>query len=120
MSKPWIIEKKSFGSVLTLLHEWSLDDANQFLGFLESQFVPKDHKNFIFDLHKVDHINSMVIGILISTAKRIKKEGGDIFLLQPSKSVEKLLVEIGLWSFFSVQYSEEKIIQALTPGAGDG
>ena len=39
-----------------------------------------------------------------------------VFLLKPSQSIEKLLKDIGLWSFFNVQYSELEIVKEFSTG----
>jgi len=113
MSKHWDITDKDFGTVLTFLHDWDLDIANQFLSFIEENFEPENHKCFVFDLHLINHLDSMVIGIIISISKKIKKNGGHIFLLKPSKITEKMLGDIGLLSYFIVAYSEEEIIKII-------
>ncbi len=113
MDKHWEIIEKDYGTQLVLLHDWDLDIANQFLTYVETSFDPASHKNFIFDLRHVNHIDSMVIGIIISISKRIKKQGGRIFLLKPSQAIEKLLQDIGLHSFFEIQYQDSEVENAL-------
>ena len=117
MAQHWEITEKKYGTVLTLLHDWDLDIANEFLGHIESHFDAADHTNYIFDLHLVHHIDSMVIGIIISISKRIKKNGGMVFILKPSKVVENLLEDIGLLSYFNVASSEEDIVKLLGSGS---
>jgi len=113
MSEHWEIIEKDYGTHLVLLHDWDLDIANQFLGFVETSFDAKKHKNFVFDLHHVNHIDSMVIGIIISISKKIKAQGGMVFLLKPSSQVEKLLQDIGLLSFFNLEHTEPEIQSAI-------
>ena len=110
MSQHWELTKRDYGAVLTILHDWDLDIANQFLSFIEGNFDDDTYQNFIFDLHHVTNIDSMVIGIIISISKRIKKRGGKAILLSPSKMVEQLLLDIGLLSYFEVFDSEDKMI----------
>jgi anti-anti-sigma factor len=110
MSKHWEINQHDYGTVLTVLHDWDLDIANEFLMFAENHFKPEAHKHFIFDLHHVNQVDSMVIGIFVSISKKIKKHGGQVFLLSPSKIVESLLLDIGLLSYFNVFHSMEDIV----------
>jgi anti-anti-sigma factor len=110
MSEHWNIQTKDHGTVLTLLLDWDLDTSNEFLTYLEGDFKPEEHKNFIFDLHLVDHIDSMVIGIMVNISKRVKKAGGHIYLFQPSQTVVKLLTDIQLLSFFNVVQSENDLL----------
>ena len=109
MNDHWEILEKEYATTLVLLHDWDLDVANQFLGFVENSFEAENHANFIFDLHHVNHIDSMVIGIIISISKKIKSGGGLVFLLKPAAQVEKLLKDIGLISFFNIAHSESEI-----------
>ncbi|MBF0433446.1 MAG: STAS domain-containing protein [Fibrobacteria bacterium] len=113
MGKHWKIEKQDFGTVLTVLHDWDLDIANEFLAFSEETFDPAQHKHFIFDLHKVSQVDSMVIGIIISISKKIKKNGGKVFLLKPSEVVVNLLTDIGLLSYFQVFPSLDEIVKTI-------
>lgn len=110
MSKHWEIIQHDYGTVLTVLHDWDLDIANEFLMFADNYFKPEAHKHFIFDLQHVNQVDSMVIGIFVSISKKIKKNGGQVFLLNPSKVVESFLLDIGLLSYFIVFYSLEDIL----------
>jgi anti-anti-sigma factor len=55
----------------------------------------------------------MVIGIIINISKRIKKSGGQVFILKPSEVVEKLLHDVGLLSYFNIVHSEEELLNTL-------
>ncbi|MBF0430893.1 MAG: STAS domain-containing protein [Fibrobacteria bacterium] len=119
MTKHWEIKKHEYATILTVLHDWDLDIANEFLSYAEKHFHAEQHKNFIFDLHLVSQVDSMVIGIFISISKKIKKNGGKVFLLKPSKVVENLLLDIGLLSFFNVYHSIEEIKKIISSDSLD-
>jgi anti-anti-sigma factor len=101
----WTIEEKSIGTCLTLLPGWDLDVDNQFLQYMENHFDPSTTKRLTIDLSKMNHLNSMTIGILVNISKRVKQQGGKVALYSPSKTVQDLFADIGLLSHFLIFYT---------------
>ena len=61
--------------------------------------------NIIFcaiDIHDVRYINSSGIGVLITILTKFRNKGGEVVLIKPSDSVEKLLVITKLNSIFTI------------------
>lgn len=56
----------------------------------------------IIDLSKIRYINSSGIGVLITILTKFRNRGGDIILIKPSKTVEKLLIITKLNSIFNI------------------
>ena len=54
------------------------------------------------DIHDVRYINSSGIGVLITILTKFRNKGGEVVLVKPSDSVEKLLVITKLNSIFTV------------------
>jgi|GEM_PF-2855397 len=111
MPQYWSLEEKSYGTTLILMPGWDMDVAHQFLQFMENGFTPQNHSHFIIDLSCVDHLDSMVIGIIVNMSKRVKKAGGKVALLEPNTRVEKLFADIGLLPYFMVFRDKKNLIQ---------
>lgn len=54
------------------------------------------------DIHDVRYINSSGIGVLITILTKFRNKGGEVVLIKPSDSVEKLLVITKLNSIFTI------------------
>lgn len=54
------------------------------------------------DIHEVRYINSSGIGVLITILTKFRNKGGEVVLIRPSDSVEKLLVITKLNSIFTI------------------
>ena len=65
----------------------------------------------IIDLSKVRYINSSGIGVLITILTKFRNHGGEVMLVKPSKTVEKLLVITKLNSIFNIAETEELAIK---------
>jgi len=54
------------------------------------------------DIHDVRYINSSGIGVLITILTKFRNKGGEVILIRPSESVEKLLIITKLSSIFTI------------------
>ena len=54
------------------------------------------------DIRNVRYINSSGIGVLITILTKFRNKGGEVVLIKPSDSVEKLLVITKLNSIFTI------------------
>jgi anti-sigma B factor antagonist len=54
------------------------------------------------DIHEVRYINSSGIGVLITILTKFRNKGGEVVLIKPSQSVEKLLIITKLSSIFTI------------------
>ncbi|MFN5168165.1 MAG: STAS domain-containing protein [Cyclobacteriaceae bacterium] len=66
----------------------------------------------IIDISELRYINSSGIGVLITLLTKFRNKGGEVYLMQPSDSVKKLLVITKLNAIFQVIQSEDEIIKA--------
>lgn len=62
----------------------------------------------IIDIANVRYINSSGIGMLITILTKFRNKGGEVFLMNPSESVKKLLVITKLNAIFQIVKSEEE------------
>ncbi|MBS0424499.1 MAG: STAS domain-containing protein [Proteobacteria bacterium] len=61
----------------------------------------------IIDIAGLRYINSAGIGVLITILTKFRNKGGEVYLMNPSESVKKLLIITKLNSIFQIIQSEE-------------
>lgn len=69
--------------------------------------------NVIVDISEVRYINSSGIGVLITLLTKARNKGGELCLINPSESVQKLLIITKLQAIFKVYDSVEHARQEL-------
>ena len=65
----------------------------------------------IIDISGLRYINSTGIGVLITILTKFRNKGGEVFLMNPSESVKKLLIITKLNSIFHIIKSEEEALK---------
>jgi anti-sigma B factor antagonist len=65
----------------------------------------------IVDISNLRYINSSGIGVLITILTKFRNKGGEVYLMKPSESVQKLLVITKLNAIFQIIQSEEEIVK---------
>ena len=63
----------------------------------------------VVDISGLRYINSSGIGVLITILTKFRNKGGEVYLMKPSESVQKLLVITKLNAIFQIVNSEEEI-----------
>ncbi len=63
----------------------------------------------IIDISDLRYINSSGIGVLITILTKFRNKGGEVYLMNPSESVKKLLVITKLNAIFQIIKSEEEV-----------
>lgn len=64
----------------------------------------------IVDISELRYINSSGIGVLITILTKFRNKGGEVYLMNPSESVKKLLAITKLNAIFQVVASEDEAI----------
>lgn len=67
----------------------------------------------IVDISGLRYINSSGIGVLITVLTKFRNKGGELYLLNPSESVQKLLIITKLNSIFQIIKSEDEVLKAV-------
>jgi len=62
----------------------------------------------VIDISNLRYINSSGIGVLITILTKFRNKGGEVFLMNPSESVQKLLVITKLNAIFQTVQSVEE------------
>ena len=65
----------------------------------------------IIDISKLRYINSSGIGVLITILTKFRNKGGEVYLMKPSETVQKLLVITKLNAIFQVIQNEEEVFK---------
>lgn len=65
----------------------------------------------VVDISNVRYINSSGIGTLITILTKFRNKGGEVYLMKPSESVQKLLVITKLNAIFQIVQSEGDIVK---------
>ncbi|MBI3218102.1 MAG: STAS domain-containing protein [Cyclobacteriaceae bacterium] len=99
-------------SVLTLRIAGDLigeDSGTQLVGAVNDAV---SHKvlTCIIDISELRYINSSGIGVLITILTKFRNKGGEVYLMNPSESVKKLLVITKLNAIFQVIKSEDEAV----------
>lgn len=67
----------------------------------------------VIDISELRYINSSGIGVLITVLTKFRNKDGELYLVNPSESVRKLLIITKLNAIFNVSDSIDKAIQEL-------
>lgn len=65
------------------------------------------------DISQVGYINSSGIGILITILTKFRNKGGEVFIINPSDQVKKLLIITKLNSIFNIAETREDAVLQL-------
>ena len=72
--------------------------------------IQKKIAKCIIDISNLRYINSAGIGVLITILTKFRNKGGEVYLLKPSESVQKLLVITKLNAIFHIAKTEEEAL----------
>lgn len=65
----------------------------------------------IVDISELRYINSSGIGVLITILTKFRNKGGEVYLMKPSETVQKLLVITKLNAIFNVIENEDEVLK---------
>lgn len=99
-------------NVLILRIEGDLIGEDNGTQLIEAVNEAVSHKvvTCIVDISELRYINSSGIGVLITILTKFRNKGGEVYLMNPSESVKKLLAITKLNAIFQVVGSEEEAI----------
>ncbi len=90
-----------------------IDNSKDLWIYLKTLVAGGTQKVFI-DLQKVDYIDSSGIGVLINTAKLIRKQKGDIVMANVSDDIKSIFKVIKLEEFITIYNSEVEAIKSFS------
>jgi anti-sigma B factor antagonist len=77
-----------------------------------SQLLAKNQKKILLNLGEVNYIDSSGIGELVSAFTTVRKQGGDLKLLNLTKKVHDLLQITKLYTVFDVKDDETAAVKS--------
>ncbi len=80
---------------------------------LVNNTLSKGAKYCLIDIADVRYINSSGIGVLITILTKFRNKGGELFLIQPSEHVKKLLIITKLQAIFNIVDTEEQALSKI-------
>lgn len=104
-------EEKSNKLVLRLSGDLIGEQDGSTVLNVASDAIEKKILTCIIDISNLRYINSSGIGVLITILTKFRNKGGEVFLMKPSETVQKLLVITKLNAIFQVVQSEEDIVE---------
>jgi anti-sigma B factor antagonist len=75
-----------------------------------TEAIQQNVLNCLIDISNVRYINSSGIGILITVLTKFRNKGGEVYLMKPSETVQKLLVITKLNAIFQIVQTENEIV----------
>ncbi len=92
-----------------------LDDcaANKIKEKMDYLLYRKDVENIIFDMSKVNFMDSSGVGLLIGRYKQIKQRGGKACLILEDNNIKRILKMSGVLHLFSCSSTEEEAFDSL-------
>ena len=88
----------------------TLGEGSALLRTMVRQLLDQGRRYIVLNLADVSYIDSSGIGELVSSFTAVKKEGGELKLLNLTKKVHDLLLITKLFTVFDVHNDEEKAI----------
>lgn len=67
----------------------------------------------LLNISDVRYINSSGIGVLITLLTKFRNKGGDLYIINPSEHVNKLLIMTKLQAIFNIVQTEEEALQKI-------
>ncbi|MFK7951674.1 MAG: STAS domain-containing protein [Ekhidna sp.] len=67
----------------------------------------------LLNISEVRYINSSGIGVLITLLTKFRNKNGELYLVNPSEHVNKLLIMTKLQAIFNIAESEEEVLQKI-------
>lgn len=103
------------GNILKLVFDGDLIGENNGPELVElvNNSLSKGIKFCLIDISKVRYINSSGIGVLITILTKFRNKGGELYLIQPSEHVKKLLIITKLQAIFNIVTSEEEALSKI-------
>jgi anti-sigma B factor antagonist len=87
------------------------NNSNDVLGVV-TQALNDKVKSCIVDIAALRYINSSGIGLLITILTKFRNKGGEVYLMKPSETVQKLLVITKLNAIFQIIQSEQEVLKS--------
>lgn len=85
---------------------------------LVSDLLSKGNKKILFNLGDVNYIDSSGLGQLVSAFTSVRKQGGELKLLNLSKNVHNVMQITRLYTVFDIMENEATAVKSFGQSAG--
>ena len=75
------------------------------------KLVKRGHSNFIFDMEKLEYLNSSGLNTLVNQLTKSRSVGGDVVLTNLSEKVKNLFIVTKLNTVFTVAESQQEALE---------
>jgi anti-sigma B factor antagonist len=99
-------------TIVDLSGRITLGEGSVLLRDTVREFVSKGQKQILLNLAEVNYIDSSGIGELVSAFTTVRREGGDLKLLNLTKKVHDLLQITKLYTVFDISDNEANAVAA--------
>jgi anti-sigma B factor antagonist len=89
-----------------------LGEESAALRTLISDLLVKGRKKILFNLGNVSYIDSSGLGFLVSAFASVKREGGELKLLNLTSNVQDVMQMTKLYTIFDIQKDERVAVQS--------
>ena len=110
------IAHRAIGAVAVLDLDGEFDAANLRKGAERLDELIGVHAQVILNLRRLRFINSLALGYLLKTAKRLSQRGGELVLSEPSNSFVATIRTLGIDQVFRVFPSDYEAIDYFSMG----
>jgi len=100
-------------AVVVLKGEIGTETVNQFRDKID-QLVAEGQNKIIMDFQEVNYLNSMGLGVVAATLKKVKKNKGDLKLVKLSPAVQELFELTRLTKVFEIFETEDEAIKSFS------
>jgi anti-sigma B factor antagonist len=114
------IERKTAGNVTILVLTGELDGFNlPEAGEMIDGLIEKGSRRLVLNLRQLKFINSLALGYLIKTAKRLKELDGELVLSEPSQFFQTTIKTLGIDQIFRIYADDQEAVQHFHAAAAD-
>lgn len=84
---------------------------------LVSDLLSKGHKNILFNLGDVNYIDSSGLGNMVGSFTSVRKQGGELKLLNLTSKVQELMLITRLYTVFDIMDDEKVAVESFGQSA---
>ena len=109
------LEERAVGDVIVLAPTGRMT-RNESFGAVRHRLqdlVQEGRRKLVLDLAAVSYMDSTCVGELVSGLVTVRKNGGTLYLANPTQRVERLLTVARLTSVFQIFRSEQEAVLSL-------
>ncbi|MBE7053334.1 MAG: STAS domain-containing protein [Ruminococcaceae bacterium] len=100
--------------IVKLIGELDHHGAEQIREKIDNKIISSNSKSLILDLSELKFMDSSGIGIIIGRYKVISSVGGKLYIVCPSKSINKLIRMCSIEKIIVIKDTLDEIIETIT------